>query len=168
MNKKLRIERLTELEYMLLNHKKVFKAQGIIFDLGNWAEKVCDYTAAKIFSKKKGVADKKELCGSAACALGSAAIHDPFVKQGLCLKNDGVSSESETDEDGLEIIKYEADFIPFYKGAEGVNAGAKFFGIDDYEADHLFMPGAYDNDNPSAKEVAVRVRKLINDYQEAA
>lgn len=168
MNKKLRLERLTELEYMLLNHKKIFKSRGVSFDLGNWAQKISDLVEAKLFNKQIGKApQEKTICGSAACALGSAALYDPFIKQGLKLVANSIDA---IEKEGAEIpeYEYELEFIPTYRGFKQEQAGAKFFGITDEESSNIFMPWNYTQSNPTPKDVAKRVKSLINQYQEAA
>lgn len=66
MDKKTRLKRLSQLKYMLENHKDLFK--NVKFDMGCWLDKG---------------AGKLGDCGTAACALGSACIYPPFQKQGL-------------------------------------------------------------------------------------
>lgn len=163
MNNKLRLSRLKELEFMLLNHKKIFKEKKITFDMWEWGTKQYDLkTTKKIIGKKK--VPIKELCGSAACALGSAAIYPPFIKQGLHLKEDEISVKINYDRKVPEL-EYYFSFVPSYKRETHKYAGAKFFGITDNEADNLFMTINYEESIITTKDVAERVKKLIKKYE---
>ncbi len=143
MDNKLRLERLTELQGMLTHHDQIFKKK-IRFDIDLWQDD----------------------CGTAACALGSACSHKPFI------------------EAGLEIGKYNDsnNFWPRLDGEIGFEAGAKFFGITEDESQFLFDPDTYNDpedyelcekygfkdENLSVKpdDVALRVAKLIEKYKE--
>lgn len=63
--------------------------------------------------------DEEYNCGTAACALGSAALYPPFIKQGLCV--------DESTGDGVRFEEH-LDF----------RAGAEFFGLQDW-----WIPGSY-------------------------
>ena len=149
-----RLERLTELQGMLTHHDQLFTKKKVRFDIRNWAK--LDYF------------DSETECGTAACALGSAALYEPFAKAGLCLS--GGESGS-----------------PVCDSYEGYSAGAEFFGITPDESLFLFSPGAYgdrSHEYPTAPElnaiygfmepvrnvtpehVAARVGKLIEKYKE--
>lgn len=134
MDNKLRLERLTELQGMLTHHDQLFK--NLYFDMGTW------------FDPKDGHEDQQKnvtaSCGTAACALGSAALHKPFMKQGLRISGD----------------------VPVFKGEYGEAAGAKFFGITDMESASLFDPSEYEDwFNVSTTEVADKVAALIEKYK---
>ena len=63
-------------------------------------------------------------CGTACCALGKAALWNPFNKQGLTLR-------------GSMLISY--------RGIQGANeAGVAFFELDQDQFNFLFDPGTYD------------------------
>lgn len=140
ISKAKRLERLKELEYMLLNHNTLFKTpkrkSGIKFDIDLWC----------------GVKEEPN-CGTPACALGSACLHPPFIKQGLKLVK--------------ERTRYETLIYPRTRnGAEGFDAGQEFFGITNSESMYLFSPETYEYKRKvTARDVANRVRKLIKKYE---
>lgn len=140
MKNDLRIKRLKQLKYMLENHHKLFKT--VKFDIDTWCsikemdDKIKDNTPANEIPKS---------CGTAACALGSAALYEPFRKEGLkihCIVN--------------------ADVI--YRGAEGYDAGKKFFGITLNESENIFNPDFYMKSKVTPKDVAKKVIGLIAQY----
>lgn len=148
MDKQTRIRRLKELHSMLVTHQEVLP--GVKFNLNYW----------------------QSACGTAACALGSAAIHKPFVEEGLELAG-GIFGKS-----------------PWYQNNSGFAAGKKFFGISGQEAYFLFAPSQYrkvdnwdardtdvkklnicgiDSDEEvSSLEVAHRVNMLVDHYEAQA
>lgn len=144
MNRKVRLDRLNKLLYLMENHKEVFPE--IKFAIYTW----------------KSV----ERCGTAACALGSAACYPPFKKAGLKMSNEYDLPEYTTSDGELH---------------EEVDAGREFFGITDDEACHLFLPSFYSHpeylgsSNPhkftpinvtiKPKHVATRIKKLIKHYE---
>ena len=77
----------------------------------------------------------KELkCTSAACALGTAACNETFIKEGLKL----IAFKWE-DVNGDAPIKVQ----PYYQGQIDYQAGKSFFGLDDFETKFLFSPSSY-------------------------
>lgn len=84
-------------------------------------------------------------CGSAACALGWAAVHPPFVEQGL---------------------RY-IDEVPVYGDFRNYYAGGVFFGLTRQQCMDLFNPSRYDvEDEETIKptDVMARIRDLIGYY----
>ena len=167
MNKKIRLKRLEQLHYMLKNHDKLFKT--IKFDLNQWTEEcvpdeVCSPT-------HEGATNSPLSCTTAACALGSAAMYEPFRKQGL--KTD---VRSQIAEDGVTQLYYPGN--PVYKDQDGMEAGATFFGITYGEAYWLFSAETYFKPTNSGLQelqyakagtitpdmVAKRVRHIIKHY----
>lgn len=147
MNKKTRLERLKQLKYMLDNHHKIFK--GTKFDMDNWIKMINPFS--KGLPPKTSIEKIPEFCGTAACALGSAALYPPFVKLGLYAGCDE-----------------EKDYV-FYKRELGYDAGAKFFGISENNSYYLFNPDAYDkiSKNITPKDISKHVAILINQYLES-
>lgn len=145
MRNKKRLERLKHLHCMLKNHDKFFNEQEcagekVEFNLSVWkAEK------GSVFHTRQGI---KTACGTVACALGSAALYPPFMKEGL----------------GIAKTSYRA--TPVYNDKTGFDAGAEFFGIDLRESTYLFAPSRYKKDEPNSKDVARRVKILIKRYEE--
>lgn len=117
------IERLTILKDMLKDFDKHFKHR---FDMEAW------------------------YCGTAACALGSAAVYPPFIELGLSLK-------------GTTLPDY---YAPYFNGSRDYWAGVRFFGITFYEALYLFNPEAYSRTQVKPYDVAERVAELISKYKE--
>lgn len=127
-----RIERLTTLRDIMLNHDTIFpKVQLNMF---NWANPIdsTDKKEIKKLNKALGRTQKKD-CGTSACALGSAACYPPFKKKGLTIEIEpGVYSFNS----------------PTYKTREGreysgFEAGKEFFGISGAESIFLFDPEDY-------------------------
>ena len=92
-------------------------------------------------------------CGTVCCALGWAAQHEPFVKQGLQIKG-----KDET----LGLFG-----VPAYLYLTGYQAAMMFFRIDLPTAEYLFSPDAY-FDSPSPKEVAERIREVVQAHERSA
>lgn len=140
MNKKIRIKRLKQLKYMLDNHSKLFT--NVKFSIGQW----CDMEKPKNFPLDTSIKKIPRSCGTAACALGSAALYAPLRKQ------------------GLKITAWRYGSVT-YRGEEDWDAGAKFFGISMNESHELFNPCRYYNPKVSPKHVAERVGYLISKYK---
>lgn len=142
MKKETRLARLNELKYMLINHDKLFRT--VKFN-------ICVFGEEKSDAPDDGIADKS--CMTAACAIGSAALHEPFKKAGLTYPLDNYGPKYKDEEDS---------FL----------AGAKFFGITPTESFWLFDPKYYTNKQRkpiSPKKitpdiVAARVQILVGHY----
>ena len=91
----------------------------------------------------------EESCGTAACALGHAAMIPSFRRAGLKL------SESSSRE-------------PEHNGVHGYLAGASFFGIDYWQSDWIFNPMWYRANHPTRFEVAKRIRDVIKTLKKRA
>lgn len=142
MNNTIRLKRLKQLKYMLDNHSKLFKDTH--FYMGAWIKRAAPFKTKQLC--------RYDACGSAACALGSAALYPPFMKAGLKFVRDPMSM-------------YVA--WPAYKRFRETEAGMEFFGIDLNEAEYLFIPCEYHQDDTSdikPKHVAKRVAVLIKKY----
>lgn len=142
---KLRITRLRQLKNMLEKHDKIFPKR-LEFHMNSWFEGKLE--------KNKSIKD----CGTAACALGSAACYTPFNKSGLTIIR-------HRDYEG----KLTDSFEPKYKTHTGVSAGVRFFDISYDEANFLFMPEEYENGEEDQKlispnRVANRVQVIIDNY----
>lgn len=80
-------------------------------------------------------------CGTAACALGSAALLPEFNEAGLIL-------------DSTEV--------PAYNEETAEDAGAEFFGLSGRQAEYLFTPWTYPRGSyTTPKTVAKRVREIL-------
>lgn len=135
----IRLERLEILADMLLNHDKIFKRRKVRLDLRGW------------YSKND--------CGTAACAIGSAALYKPFIKQGLMLRKDKIGDSL----CGCPVYIPNKEFKELYLA--GWIAVQQFFGITQIEAEYCFHMECYTFNNAEALEVARRVTKLINQYK---
>ncbi len=157
-----RLKRLNELKYVMDNHDTLFKT--VEFDIGSWCEsehpsllpkeaRARNHGSSKIFKAEKIPA----ACGTAACALGSAALYAPFMKKGLRLTN-------------LQ------NGAPIYKDTEGFEAGEEFFGITGVESYYLFDPRSYEDEHEDTGDildvtpamVSARVQELIEKYHAIA
>jgi len=148
MRKDTRINRLKKLKYMLDNHDKIFPKAG--FDMGTWAH-------------SEGTCPPATLsCGTAACALGSAAFYPPLKKAGLKMGGDS------------------RFLCPKYGLLSGFGAGKAFFGISWVESGWLFNPDRYTTATGprykinslsryiTPKVVAKRVAALIKAYSNSS
>lgn len=120
MNRR-RLEMLVE---MLENHEKHFP--NLEFNMGVWH------------------------CGSAACALGSAACYPPFVEEGLYI---------------YEAESFEA--VPAIQGYEDLyvahHAAAYFFDISAEKSRDFFYEGRYSERSVTPGMVAERIRKFLDE-----
>jgi hypothetical protein len=90
------------------------------------------------------------ICGTAACALGHAAKHKPFKKQGLTLTSlDGVPS-------------------PTYKAYRGIQAGECFFELSRANATYLFLAGSYAEEQVSPQHVIQHIDRLLEQSSDAS
>lgn len=120
MNRR-RLEMLVE---MLENHEKHFP--NLEFNMGVWH------------------------CGSAACALGSAACYPPFVKEGLYLY------EAESFYAVPVIQEYEDLYVAHA-------AGAYFFGIPAEKSRYFFYEGRYLGHPVTPGMVAERIKEFLDE-----
>lgn len=140
-----RLRRLRMLSFMLENHKKIFNS-NVHFDMTTWAKESFD-------------------CKTAACALGSACMHKPFIKEGLKMSD-------RIDPFTLGLGIKANILVPVFDGFDGFEAGEKFFNISEKECEWVFDPCLY---GPSRAaflpfpvcEISVkkRVDFLIKHYQ---
>lgn len=95
-------------------------------------------------------------CGTAACALGMAACHPYFTRQGL-----------RTVSSGEHTIVYgnARERTIVYGNARFTEAAAEFFGIDKDEADEMFLPGGLDYDKVKPKHIAKIAREVLARYK---
>lgn len=93
-------------------------------------------------------------CGTAACALGHAAIVPEFRRAGLTLRWHKYNKNWEA-----EVLYKTNDGYGYYTGH---CAGAEFFGITYAEASDLFL-----TTNRPKKEVIAEINRLIEQYSKA-
>lgn len=147
MRNSVRLKRLKNLSCMLKNHDQIFNqdqvtGEPVKFNIGTW--------------------QTKNACGTAACALGSAALFPPFAKKGLKLEcyREGYGGEK------IFSIKY--------KNFSQYRAGSEFFGISEEESRYLFNPMAYEDyymarlSRLSSDDVHNRVEEIIKKYEPEA
>lgn len=152
MNSETKIQRLTMLKDLMLNHDKHFPKMS--FNIKAWK-------VDELQMKKLNIKDKKD-CGTAACALGSAACYQPFINMGLKI-------QMAPDGSVARLMGLPTEY-PAFDGKREFGAGAEFFGITMDESRYLFNPMDYkrveigdDSNDVTAEMVANRVQKLIND-----
>lgn len=153
-----RLSRLKELKYIMDNHSTLFKT--VEFNITTWGDKRdgVQAPASCILGKR---------CASAACVLGSAALHTPFKKLGLY---------SHVTPHGDVTISLRGVYNPetSEKYMDDTLVGATFFGITNAEALRLFMPERYRafmktsaQDSVTPAMVSKRIQTLINRYSAA-
>lgn len=94
-----------------------------------------------------GRQDRKNYCGTVACALGWAQLIPAFNKQGLCPVNANTDYLSWCTLDG--------------QSAYIENAAASFFELTDGEVTKLFVDGAGDPTDKTPKDISKRIRTFI-------
>lgn len=92
-------------------------------------------------------------CGTAACALGTAALHPWFRLKGLKDQSDEVEESING-----KPVEY---FTPVCNGKEAFEAGSEFFGINDHASNYLFNPNHYPSSHKESSYVANRIRQFV-------
>ena len=125
------------------------------------------------YEDEKRFAVPEGFCNTSACVLGHAALNEDFVKDGLFVR---ALVFTPTDvEEARPADLPDASFDVVYKKGKleyvGAMAGAKFFGIPEKHATHLFGYGTYaqnmlfndgkSSDEPTPKGVAKGLRKYV-------
>lgn len=119
------------------------------FDLGNWII-------------KKHLNPRTEKCGTAACALGWAALHPWFQAQGM-ISEPWVS----VGRGDFEMPNLKGK--PAHKAVEGpLETACEFFGISRETAEKFFMPSQYRPDISAVSsikpgDVAKRIRAYLKE-----
>lgn len=175
MNNSIRIERLKRLIHVLKIQEraaakfKPAKLNGIsaYFNMDRWCAKL-DTQYIKHGS-----------CGTAACALGSAALNDWFKRRGLTMEFDMADFEYAESVSQLphkaisknlknkhinEVLPVDHGHVVF-KGEEDFDAGAEFFGIELWESEWLFDPYEYSKGTITPARVIKRVQDVLVHYQ---
>ena len=144
MDNRTRLRRLNKLAELLegITDKKHFKME-------TWAE---HNGSPRAFADDAPhlEADGRFGCGTAACALGYAALHPSFRRSGLKLG-------------AADHWMHGPIWAPEFEGLFGFAAGEAFFGLTGDDARSIFDPSAGAGKTP--KQVAKRVRKLIRQYE---
>lgn len=83
-------------------------------------------------------------CGTAACAVGHAAMDPWFQKRGLF----------------LECYLW-GNYSPKYRDIHGEQAVCEFFELDESTMQYLFMASSYISEEPTTAEVAARISGLL-------
>lgn len=137
-NRRTYIRRLRNLRELLLNIKEELPELGV-FDMGTF---YIPKNNARFFPSRP---HRLHPCGSAACALGAAALHPRFKRQGLKLGGKGGKG-------------YFGEPVPTYNGEKGFRAGAEFFGLQYGDAEDLFTEG---RNNRTPKQVAANILRMM-------
>lgn len=142
--------RLLKLADLLV--KDARKKTGIKFDL----KIVAEASTRKAWEGKKKVPVD---CGTAACALGLAAISGKFKRAGLSYTIEE-NMRSKFDLTGRSMFDLTVNGqIQYYD-----NAGAIVFGITQQEARFLFHPDHYPSDFIRGAKAELNVAKRIRDF----
>lgn len=125
--------------------------------LAAWSDADPDHTAFVDLDTDKALG--KNVCGTAACAMGWATTLPEFRKAGYVMR----TIRYETS-DGSIMYR---NPVPVRDGMQGFSAcGMDFFALDEGQLDYLFLPSSYTDDNgisepATPKRVANRIRLLI-------
>lgn len=125
-------KRLVELRWLLLNIKKELPKVHQ-FDMGIFH----GVSGSRFPNSLPRECLLKRGCGTAACALGSAALWPRFQKQGLTLE----------------------DNLPIFKDRLGIDAGVLFFGLTPSTAVSLFTPH---RNHHTPRQVAAVILKILH------
>jgi hypothetical protein len=144
------IKRLTTLaDFLEKLPRKAFNLEGWVQDkdTGRLTEYFEDFDLP-VFTKneelKKGIKPETMIsCGTTACAVGWAGSIPEFCKA------------------GFRIVSAGAHVTPTYGGSQSWDAVHRFFELTEFEANRLFSMSEYPNDKGTPKQVAKRIRKLI-------
>lgn len=101
---------------------------------------------AWLFTEYRGTTEDKPAldCGTAGCAVGLATLLPELQNEGLSMTK-GIGDR----------------WVPVYKGYEGFQAVALFFGITRPSSEHLFHGQNYDLDQQRGAEGELAVAKRI-------
>lgn len=172
----IRLERLSQLLKVTKLQKKAYAKREAAKLNGTYAFFDMDFWFIKVNEKYV----KEGFCSSAACVLGSAALHPWFTRKGLYIvlrekedistvafKPHGISLNKKVlDKNVWGENRFSCQYGEvFYKGHKGILAGMAFFGITREEADWLFWPNTYGDGNISPARVIKRVEDVIAHYK---
>ena len=117
------------------------------FDFSDWG------------TTRTGANGEPNVCGTTACGLGWAGSMPAFRKRGLRLE---FNKEDYGDEDiyvSGDVVLLDKDGNSLY----GEEAGAEFFGLEESEAYHLFIPGfGCGGESEKLKDYVKAISKFID------
>lgn len=162
-----KLRRLQHLKTILQN----VQDQKKNFFMGAWAAPIRDGIVDIFADLSSSSPVIHEPCGTAACALGYAAMDPQFFEEGLRLKYreaDEILKIYNPRTDGT-IYPWMAYPYFYHTGDSGYEAAIEFFGISHNQAHYLFDPEEYvpvdwdDDDGPviTAVDVIARVDEVI-------
>jgi hypothetical protein len=134
-------ERLQELYRLAVSLEK--NPVTDIFDMETWFNDDSEYIEDTLNSELS-VQMKEDDCKTAGCMFGSAALHKPFIDEGLYLQP--------------REFSYSLPYVPMFQGHEGFEAAKSFFDLKGNDAEFLFDPGTYDE---FAQDHAIPVSSVI-------
>ena len=122
--------------------------KGKTFNMGEWGRHDMSHHPEK----------EANFCGTAACALGHAAMDKNFRRAGLEMEWEASFYNNDGDYCG-EPQAYQATIM--FKGEENESAGAKFFGLSYDEACDIFL-----GTDATKKEVIAKLKKYAKRRKE--
>jgi hypothetical protein len=120
-------ERLQELYRLAVSLEK--NPVTDIFDMEIWFNDDSEYIEDTLNSESS-VRMKEGDCKTAGCMFGSAALHKPFIDEGLYLQP--------------QEFSYKLPYVPMFLGLEGFEAAKSFFDLKTHDAEFLFDPATYE------------------------
>lgn len=127
------------------------ETKGIRFDMQTW-----------LTHKGEHAPEPKDgFCGTAACALGHAALDPGFRRCGLKIEWEKNVYAKFDDNGNIAGTTNDWEGTVHYRGLAGHCAGAEFFGLSHGEADDLFL-----GTHRTKREVVTRLRELAKDREE--
>lgn len=174
----IRLERLSQLLKVTKLQKKAYAKREAAKLNGTYAFFDMDFWFIKVNEKYV----KEGFCSSAACVLGSAALHPWFKKRGLHVE----LFKMEDMEDiggaphGVPLNRTKlmrncwGEKVNFsirhgnvkYRGKENIEAAEDFFGISYEEAQWLFDPASYGEEHISPTRVIKHIEDVIAHYKD--
>ena len=148
------------LEHLCVIMQRVID-EGRTFNMGSWGE-------------VKG--EKANLCNTAACALGWAALQPESIADGLHMLAVWEDDDDERHEQVIltrgdwrrlpNPLDHEIEFSPVFNDHCGFNAGAEYYDINGETANYLFDPGSYLEPRPITPEHVINRVKNVLEYGE--
>ena len=124
---------------------------------------------------------KPNMCNTAACALGTAAMNKQCIEDGLVMmafyETDGNNNYSRVEWPLTDTAAWDrvfaamaeghgVDLVPRYDEREGFAAGMEYYEINEEQANYLFDPSCYEGSTWDIRpyNVVIHVRHVLNGH----
>lgn len=117
------------------------------------------------FDMERWLGKSEPLCGTAACALGYAALDPSFRALGLRLEYADIGTTgvvTSIEQFNVLAQNITLTIYPVYAGSSGFEAGMAFFDVNDDASSHMFDPAYYvGNEQITPSDVIEHVEEVI-------